>query len=123
MSLFSLACKLIPRYFKDYIKINLGVLDHFDVLKKIKRSGFEPKFIVDIGANKGDFADLARLVFSDSLILMVEPNKEYFDVYEAKLQNQILCLREFCFLIAAKNYFSRIQKRTPLLFLIKMKMV
>ena len=37
MSLFSLMCKYFLKAIKDYIKFNMGVLDHSTLLKKTKK--------------------------------------------------------------------------------------
>lgn len=39
---------------KNYIKYNIGILDHSMLLKKLKKAKFYPETIVDIGANQGN---------------------------------------------------------------------
>src|ERR1035437_259515 len=44
-------------------------------LKKLRKLGFSPKFIVDVGAFVGEWTSLAKSVFPDAKILMIEPQK------------------------------------------------
>lgn len=84
MSIFSLACKFIPRSLKQYIKTNLGIIDHSICLDKLKGQGFLPATILDVGANEGQFSDLAGSIFNQSKVLMIEPNDQYSKILESK---------------------------------------
>src|SRR5438132_12190262 len=45
-------------------------------LRLLRRNGFQPNAVIDVGAYKGDWALLCRGVFSDARVLMVEPSAE-----------------------------------------------
>ena len=72
MSLFSLMFKFFPRTIKDYIKFNIGILDHSTLLKKPKTD------------NQGEFSELARNIYPNSKILMIEPNENYIEMLKHK---------------------------------------
>jgi FkbM family methyltransferase len=54
-----------------------GALNRFDAIEEclvaLKRRGFSPEVIVDGGANIGHFARMARRIFADATIHLVEP--------------------------------------------------
>lgn len=52
---------------KDYLLLDLYTC--FD------RAGFKPRHIVDVGANRGGWARVARKAFPDALITMLEPQE------------------------------------------------
>lgn len=52
----------------------IGVLSCF--LEDIKARGFSPRGIVDVGANRGNWARVARSVFPGAPMLMIEPQDE-----------------------------------------------
>jgi FkbM family methyltransferase len=45
-------------------------------LEDIKARGFQPRGIIDVGANRGDWTRLARAVFPGTPVLMIEPQDE-----------------------------------------------
>jgi FkbM family methyltransferase len=51
-------------------------------LRAMKKRGFDPKVIVDIGAQVGCFSVLAHQLWPDALIVAVEPNRESFELLE-----------------------------------------
>ncbi|MDD5350416.1 MAG: FkbM family methyltransferase [Chthoniobacteraceae bacterium] len=52
----------------------LGHIEHF--LGDVRARGFAPRGIVDVGANRGDWARLALKMFPEAAILMIEPQEE-----------------------------------------------
>jgi len=45
-------------------------------LRLLRRNGFAPRVVVDVGAYKGDWAKLCRTIFPEGRVLMVEPSHE-----------------------------------------------
>jgi FkbM family methyltransferase len=64
--------KLIPFSYKRDIKEQLGVPSFHWSLQNIKRLGFTPSFVVDIGAYEGYWTRDFLEVFPDTKILMLE---------------------------------------------------
>ena len=72
--------RLMPLRLRQRLKQNL--LDQLEVptniwsLGNMRRLGFEPKMIIDIGAFKGEWSTMTRKVFPDAEILMLEAQEE-----------------------------------------------
>jgi FkbM family methyltransferase len=64
---------LIPDAPKQRVKSRLGVPGMESTLVRMKRNGFRPSVVVDIGAYEGEFTTLAKAIFPDTRVLMVEP--------------------------------------------------
>jgi FkbM family methyltransferase len=64
---------LIPDASKDQVKSRLGVPSIEATLTRMKKIGFQPGIIVDIGAYAGEFTTLVKNVFPKACVLMVEP--------------------------------------------------
>ena len=45
-------------------------------LEDIKARGLEPRGIIDVGANRGDWTVMALSVFPDARVMMIEPQRE-----------------------------------------------
>lgn len=45
-------------------------------LEDIARRGFAPKGILDIGANRGEWTEMAKRIFPEAAVIMVEPQEE-----------------------------------------------
>jgi FkbM family methyltransferase len=45
-------------------------------LEDIRARNFKPRFIIDVGANHGDWTRLAKEIFPDAQCLMIEPQRE-----------------------------------------------
>lgn len=55
MSLFSLMSKYFPKAIKDYIKFNIGILDHSTLLKKLKKkTNFILKLLLILVLTRGN---------------------------------------------------------------------
>src|ERR1019366_11802 len=67
--------KILPYSFKRRIKENLGVPSLHWSLENLKKNGFNPDAIIDIGAYEGKWAIAAMEVFPSSQILMIEAQK------------------------------------------------
>lgn len=62
----------------------------YDSLVRLRRNGFRPKFMVDVGAHAGSFTVQFKDLFSDSKVLMVdalEESKEYLERVSSKLED------------------------------------
>jgi FkbM family methyltransferase len=77
--------KILSPTYKRSIKERLGVPSMHWSLQNIKQMGFEPAFVLDIGAYEGYWTRDFLEVFSSSKVLMLEAQKSK----EAKLQ--LLC--------------------------------
>jgi len=65
--------QLLPERFKKQLKVRLGVPDMEASLANMKRNGFNPKTVIDIGAYAGEWTQMCRRLFPDARVLMVEP--------------------------------------------------
>jgi FkbM family methyltransferase len=70
--LLNLIKKIIPFRYKRKIKEKLGVPSLHWSLQNIKRLGFSPSFVVDIGAYEGNWTEDFLEVFPGTKILMLE---------------------------------------------------
>lgn len=61
---------------------------------KLKELNFTPSCIVDLGSNIGIFAQFARELFSDALIICVEPDKENIKIFNQFNDDRNLILIE-----------------------------
>lgn len=73
-----------------------------DFLKLLKKSGFNPKSILDIGAHNGSLALQMNDIWPASQILMIEANKEH----ENSLQSVCCFSNVFSYKIALVGYSS-----------------
>jgi hypothetical protein len=58
------------------------VINGFENLPAYKKCGFDPKVIMDVGANVGDFAKGFHEDFPNAKIFMVEGNEECVDMLQ-----------------------------------------
>jgi len=65
--------KAVPGWLISTIKEQVGAPDMKVSLGRLKTKGFSPSAVVDIGAYQGWWSELARSVFPQAEILMVEP--------------------------------------------------
>jgi FkbM family methyltransferase len=65
--------QLIPPAAKVPIRKWLGIPDLEVALDRLRGAGFRPRFIVDVGAFIGDWTVMARRLFPEARVLMVEP--------------------------------------------------
>lgn len=78
MNIFS----LIPDKFKQEFKIKLGAPHMFWSIANMKKNGFQPKIILDIGAYHGEWTTEVKKVYPYSQILMIEANPEKKKILE-----------------------------------------
>jgi FkbM family methyltransferase len=76
------------------------------LLKLIKKRGYNPKIIFDVGANNGDYSLMIRKEFPDSKIFAFEPVKETFKVLEKKTNRANINVYQFG--LGEENKTSRI---------------
>jgi FkbM family methyltransferase len=67
---------VIPPAAKPALKSLLGIPDVEVALGRLRRVGFRPRAVVDMGAFVGDWTRIARRVFPDASVLMVEPQPD-----------------------------------------------
>jgi FkbM family methyltransferase len=72
--------RLIPENWKRALKIRLGAPDMFWSIGNLKKNGFHPTTILDIGAYHGEWTSEAKKVFPEARFLMVEANPEKEDI-------------------------------------------
>ena len=60
----------------DEFKYQRGMLSMSASLRNLQRDGFRPASIIDIGAYHGDWSRMARSIYPDTPIFMVEANPE-----------------------------------------------
>lgn len=66
---------LVPRDVKNFCKKALGVPSMELGLLNMRRNGFSPEIVVDIGAFRGEYTRMCKRVFPNAHILMIEPQK------------------------------------------------
>ncbi|MVN20621.1 FkbM family methyltransferase [Mucilaginibacter arboris] len=64
--------RLFPVTLKNKLKEKLGVPDQEYTFKRLKKLGYQPKLVLDIGAYEGNWANLFLTVFPEAKIMMVE---------------------------------------------------
>lgn len=92
----SIVTKLIPASIKKMLRERWLVPDMFWSLENMKRSGFNPKKIIDIGAYQGEWTNEVIGIFPNASFLMAEAmpgKKDYLDQivekYKGKVQYEI----------------------------------
>jgi FkbM family methyltransferase len=70
-----LVLSAIPRDVKQKLAINLGVPHIYWSLSQLKRFGFAPNSVVDVGAYQGDWAKTCLRIFPKARITCVEPQQ------------------------------------------------
>jgi FkbM family methyltransferase len=71
--LLDLGKRLAPARLKWKIKVALGVPNMEASLLHMKRNGFCPKTVIDVGAYTGTWTRMCRGLFPDARVLMIEP--------------------------------------------------
>lgn len=83
--------RLVPQPLRR--KWKQGLLDRLEVptnvwsLTNMRRLGFAPKFILDIGAYKGEWSTMVRPIFPEAEILMLEAQEERIPDLEMTKRN------------------------------------
>jgi len=70
--MLSLLKRVIPAIIKKKLKEKLGVPAQENTFKRLKKLGYQPKLIIDIGAYEGNWAESFLTVFPEAKILMLE---------------------------------------------------
>ena len=74
---------LIPDTWKQEFKIKLGAPHMYWSINNMKRNGFRPRTILDIGAYHGEWTLAVRKIFPDSHFLMIEANPEKHEILDS----------------------------------------
>jgi len=75
--------RFLPESLKERIRCRAGAITPASRLANLRRAGFNPAHILDGGAYKGDWARLARQVWPEARLLMVEPQPNQAPVLRA----------------------------------------
>ncbi len=70
--MLSLLKRVIPAILKKKLKEKLGVPAQENTFKRLKKLGYQPKLVLDIGAYEGNWAESFLTVFPEAKILMLE---------------------------------------------------
>lgn len=82
--MLSLLKSFIPALFKNKLKEKLGVPSQEYSLKSLKKLGYQPKLVLDIGAYEGNWATSFSTIFPEAKILMLEGQKSKKDILQQK---------------------------------------
>jgi FkbM family methyltransferase len=83
-SLFHFAYNCAPLEFEKFSYLYANALSQEHLLRAIALRGFSPRLVVDVGAYKGQWSALARSIWPECRIIMIEPNREERAGLEAK---------------------------------------
>jgi FkbM family methyltransferase len=75
--------RLFPEHVKRRLKDHLGVPSVRTSLVALRRNGFSPKVVLDIGAYRGEWTQLCKEVWRDSAVLMIEAQPSRLPALEA----------------------------------------
>lgn len=64
---------IVPFWVRHLLKRRLGVPDLRLSFERMRRSGFAPRVAIDVGAYEGEWTRMFTEVFSQSRVLMIEP--------------------------------------------------
>src|SRR5688500_3174217 len=65
---------LLPSSFKQRLKVKIGAPHMYWSIENLKRNGFRPRVIADVGAFTGEFTRKVRRTFPDASFYMFEAN-------------------------------------------------
>jgi len=65
---------IIPRSLKRKLKLKLGAPHVYWSIENLKRNGFDPKVIADVGAFEAEFTREVSMTFPDAQFFMFEAN-------------------------------------------------
>jgi FkbM family methyltransferase len=82
MNCLSLAVKCLPNKIKYFLKDRFSIPGMEWSMKNMKYSGFNPRYVLDIGAYKGEWTLMCKKIFPNSSILMIEPQKNNKTILE-----------------------------------------
>src|SRR5262245_26297157 len=75
-SLFNFAFNCAPDQFEKFSFLYANAPSQEHLLRAVTARGFSPRDIVDVGAYQGQWSTMARSIWPDSSIVMIEPNRE-----------------------------------------------
>ena len=87
-----------PFYLQALHKGAAAGTEHQKLLEQL-----EPNFIIDIGANRGQFALVARRCYPDAIIHSIEPLKEPTEIFSAIFADDPKVILHQCAIGAQKN--------------------
>ncbi len=82
--MLSLLKSFIPALFKNKLKEKLGVPSQEYSFKSLKKLGYQPKLVLDVGAYEGTWAASFSTNFPEAKILMLEGQKSKKDILQQK---------------------------------------
>lgn len=68
--------RVLPEAWKERLRARAGAFTPHARLANLARAGFHPRQIIDAGAFEGEWATLARKVFPDAELLLIEPQPQ-----------------------------------------------
>lgn len=77
---------IIPNKIINMLRLKLGVPSQQSSFLRLKKLGFDPKFILDIGAYEGNWAQDIHQIFPSALIMMIEGQKSKKPILDLKSQ-------------------------------------
>ena len=104
-TLLSGALQLIPHEWKERVGVHLEVCDLRWSLEQLKRFGFSPTNVLDVGAFQGDWARTCLSVFPHALITCVEPQDSQQESL-ANLASQTMNIKVIQVLLGKTDSFS-----------------
>ncbi|QNN43019.1 FkbM family methyltransferase [Pedobacter roseus] len=75
-----LISKLIPAKFVQKLRNDLGVPSQRKSLEALKKLGFSPNYVLDIGAYEGNWAIEFNQIFPESKIMMIEGQRQKHEI-------------------------------------------
>ncbi|MEX8548196.1 MAG: FkbM family methyltransferase [Mucilaginibacter sp.] len=82
--MLSLLKRFVPPSFKNKLKEELGVPDQEYSFKSLKKLGYQPKLVLDIGAYEGNWATSFSTIFPKAKILMLEGQESKKNILQQK---------------------------------------
>ncbi len=64
--------RLVPRPLKNRLKRRFSVPDMEWSLRRMRKAGFNPRRVLDVGAYRGEWTTLCKSVFPEARVLMIE---------------------------------------------------
>jgi|CXWL01.1.fsa_nt_gi FkbM family methyltransferase len=65
------------RTYSDFQQTSMG-----DTLYRLSQNGIKPNYVIDIGANMGEWTLLLKSIFTESKVLMIEPQSKHKESLE-----------------------------------------
>ncbi len=88
--MLSLLKRVVPAIIKKKLKEKLGVPDQEYTFKRLKKLGYQPKLVLDIGAYEGSWAKSFLTVFPNCKILMIEGQEGKRSILEKTAEHKQL---------------------------------